>query len=123
MNVADAEKTSARLQPLKTCPMCSHSWMHASDLLADYRVVFDGVQRTGSGSAVFLFTHDVHRCGSTFAVPTRRLGSAAREILRRAARQAPAPAPPRSCLRAAIGTPRPSGAGIGDPPRWPRRSA
>lgn len=60
----------AETPPFKTCPSCHHHWQTADDLIQDRNLLVNGYQASFDDSleGLFLLTHEVEGCGTTFAV-------------------------------------------------------
>ncbi|MBN2685799.1 MAG: hypothetical protein JXR40_11020 [Pontiellaceae bacterium] len=62
-------------EPFKTCPRCAYCWHRMVDLIRDKNLVINGYQASfkDTGEGLFLFTHTVDGCGTTFSIPARAL--------------------------------------------------
>lgn len=54
----------------KTCTSCAQQWQEMLDLIRDKDVFINGYQASFSdaGEGLFLFTHNVDGCGTTFGI-------------------------------------------------------
>lgn len=57
-------------KPFKICTICTHHWENLIDLIRDNNLYINGYQASFDDSmqGLFLFTHDVEECGTTFAI-------------------------------------------------------
>jgi hypothetical protein len=69
LNSKDGRKEA----PFKACPNCGHVWQTRNDFIIDTEVNLVGYQSniTDIEKGVFLFNHNVDKCGSTIALQVR----------------------------------------------------
>jgi hypothetical protein len=62
-------------QTFKTCTICSQRWDNMLDLIRDENLFINGYQASFNDAheGLFMFTHTVNGCGTTFAIPAGKL--------------------------------------------------
>lgn len=62
-------------EPFKTCTICACRWNQMADLIQDRDLFVNGYQASFDDAyeGLFLFTHTVEGCGTTFSVPASAL--------------------------------------------------
>lgn len=61
----------------KRCTLCDKTWKNQNDFLADPNILLIGYQANLKNPihGLFLFTHSLKKCGTTFSVPVENFGN------------------------------------------------